>query len=158
MGGDLTLTGYSGISSMFQSTPPHGGRLFGAHKCVEDKVFQSTPPHGGRLTIWLDRHLCVCFNPRPHMGGDGVLSILNDIDMVSIHAPTWGATKILALHYAYAKFQSTPPHGGRRGQVHERLHRVVVSIHAPTWGATANRLYVFGSDKFQSTPPHGGRH
>ena len=55
-------------------------------------------------------------------------------------------------------FQSTPPHGGRLstwGLLSAKNH---VSIHAPAWGATSLMLYVHSeAAKFQSTPPHGGR-
>ena len=34
---------------MFQSTPPHGGRLDPVPVDFSISVFQSTPPHGGRL-------------------------------------------------------------------------------------------------------------
>ena len=79
--------------------------------------FQSTPPRGGRLRKACTVHLDKCFNPRPHVGGDfrprnasnmespllfqstpprgGRLSSVNATDdelIVSIHAPTWGAT------------------------------------------------------------------
>ena len=56
---------------MFQSTPPHGGRLFPVDKMDICHTFQSTPPHGGR-----------------HDGSGEVYPLNN----VSIHAPTWGAT------------------------------------------------------------------
>ncbi len=55
--------------------------------------------------------------------------------MVSIHAPTRGATKI-RLRAAL---------------------RLVVSIHAPARGATEREVLFLTSGKFQSTPPRGGR-
>ena len=36
---------------MFQSTPPHGGRLGGVDGVILMEGFQSTPPHGGRLPL-----------------------------------------------------------------------------------------------------------
>ena len=42
------------LSSLFQSTPPHGGRLDLCGHCAFSRMFQSTPPHGGRL---LEKHL-----------------------------------------------------------------------------------------------------
>ena len=33
---------------VFQSTPPHGGRLGPGHGQKSNSAFQSTPPHGGR--------------------------------------------------------------------------------------------------------------
>ena len=54
---------------------------------------------------------------------------------VSIHAPTWGATKARE----------------------EEARRERVSIHAPTWGATNGIEFGYFNDEFQSTPPRGGR-
>ncbi len=50
---------------MFQSAPPHGGRLANPGGAPTDNLFQSAPPHGGRLAP-----PPVCFNPRPRTGGD----------------------------------------------------------------------------------------
>ena len=75
--------------------------------------FQSTHPHGVRR----------------YFGG-----ILRDRP-VSIHAPTWGATR-----------QTVQAVG---------CHRV--SIHAPTWGATLGPVSAGGRGWFQSTHPHGVR-
>ena len=78
-------------------------------------LFQSTRPRGAR-------HLCN--------------SVQFFLHIVSIHAPTWGAT------------------GGRS----RTCEAVKVSIHAPTWGATlldkADTQSVY---RFQSTRPRGAR-
>ena len=37
-----------GLGSLFQSTPPHGGRHTTYEVCGSATGFQSTPPHGGR--------------------------------------------------------------------------------------------------------------
>ena len=58
------------------------------------------------------------FNPRSHVGSDGVPAPFPLRSAVSIHAPTWGATQ----------------------RVVELLAVDDVSIHAPTWGATLRRL------------------
>ena len=76
--------------------------------------FQSTHPHGVRRTSTGSWGWPPCFNPRTHMGCDGVESIGQRRVGVSIHAPTWGATS------------------SERELQPNRL----VSIHAPTWGAT----------------------
>ena len=54
------------------------------------------------------------FNPRAHVGRDADELHNLRILCVSIHAPTWGAT---------------------RGFLHLEFW-ITVSIHAPTWGAT----------------------
>ena len=93
------------------------------------------------------------------MGRDGRFARLPDGGCVSIHAPTWGATRSSAFcpfaitsfnpraHVgrdrgnvvgvvAVRLFQSTRPRGARREGVQYLAGLVVVSIHAPTWGAT----------------------
>ena len=102
------------------------------------------------------------------------------IFLVSIHAPTWGATILRAFSISFSKFQSTLPHGERRKKVRLPKYKDKVSIHAPTWGATCltctqirfvncfNPRSHMGSDiigteydmqnnVFQSTLPHGER-
>ena len=56
-------------------------------------------------------------------------------DNISIHAPTWGAT---------------------RPSVH-RITPALISIHAPTWGATECYVGLDLASKFQSTHPRGVR-
>ena len=58
--------------------------------------------------------------------------------LVSIHAPTRGATRVEAPQVLLADvFQSTRPRGARPGLGVGDLLIVAVSIHAPTRGATA---------------------
>ena len=76
-----------------------------------------------------------CFNPRAHVGRD--LGFVYSVypDLVSIHAPTWGAT--LNLKWLYLADN--------------------VSIHAPTWGATLYSRLMQRKIGFQSTRPRGAR-
>ena len=60
-------------------------------------MFQSTPPHGGRLRASRSIKRIICFNPRPRMGGDTSACVVGFVEPVSIHAPAWGAT--LTLFY-----------------------------------------------------------
>ena len=57
----------------FQSTHPHGVRLVIPEQDYKDYEFQSTHPHGVRQTCNVD---------------------FMDVIRVSIHAPTWGATRL----------------------------------------------------------------
>ena len=115
MGGDVgRLTGFP-ANGKFQSTPPYGGRHEKRIKEHQAEGFQSTPPYGGRLV-----------NDAKVVTGN----------LVSIHAPVWGATsqrkqkpngrksfnprprmggdsKEIAVTNQVIKFQSTPPYGGR---------------------------------------------
>ena len=57
--------------------------------------------------------------------------------VVSIHAPAWGATNAFAFRaYNYIVFQSTHPRGVRLPVMRRRFQPHHVSIHAPAWGAT----------------------
>ncbi|CAA7616874.1 hypothetical protein MTBSS4_170025 [Magnetospirillum sp. SS-4] len=71
------------------------------------------------------------------MGGDRIACAIEDAGFVSIHAPAWGATPPGMWRSShFARFQSTPPRGGRRASIANGGHQRVVSIHAPAWGAT----------------------
>ena len=101
---------------LFQSTHPHGVRLYHSIRVQLLYRFQSTHPHGVRprriLQYVCQRH---CFNPRTHTGCDaGSAGGGIGVRLVSIHAPTRGAT---------VSGCPSCPLG-------------CVSIHAPTRGAT----------------------
>ena len=98
----------------FQSTLPHGERparregegcpsavsihapTWGATAATYDdcnaEQFQSTLPHGERHLASTLASSASCFNPRSHMGSDYTLRHKLSLILVSIHAPTWGAT------------------------------------------------------------------
>ena len=99
--------------------------------------------------------------------------------MVSIHAPTGGATSGDYILVAGEWFQFTRPRGARRTASKTRPPRKVsihaptggatppenpaslcgwVSIHAPTGGATATRAVFRTRRLFQFTRPRGARH
>ncbi len=120
-------------------------------------MFRSTPPHGGRPCCRVAAVERRSFDPRPRMGGDILDKPSSSPDIVSIHAPAWGATCASAAMPWWRAFRSTPPHGGRRGPNagacamtgfdprprmggdngdKVTLVRDKVSIHAPAWGAT----------------------
>ena len=80
-----------------------------------DGVFQFTRPRGARRSARRDLRLQGCFNSRAHEGRDLGCGYDRAVQLVSIHAPTRGATD---------KALGEP-------------QQLVVSIHAPTRGATA---------------------
>ena len=100
-----------------------------------EEAFQSTLPHGERHTRTTPTAATGCFNPRSHMGSDVMDSLERTGIIVSIHAPTWGATVPLTPLFAF----------------------LLVSIHAPTWGATCSARNMAQPFWFQSTLPHGER-
>ena len=125
-------------------------------------TFQSTHPRGVRPHEQGTWQVFCYFNPRTHVGCDILRPILARSTPISIHAPTWGATKICSTFALSTKFQSTHPRGVRRcacawvkypvafQSTHPRgvRHPFVgvirllglISIHAPTWGATQEVL------------------
>ena len=76
------------------------------------------------------------FNPRSHEGSDGSLDLYYNYLLISIHAPTRGATFTRIVHYFHYLFQSTLPRGERLVNADFDATMDVISIHAPTRGAT----------------------
>ena len=99
----------------FQSTLPRGERLKLCYYNIIRKRFQSTLPRGERQDErWNRLQDRRNFNPRSHEGSDRQVTPKNIGNIISIHAPTRGATFMELLH------------GEKDG----------ISIHAPTRGAT----------------------
>ncbi len=138
VGRDMSSVLKSSSPAVFQSTRPRGARQSQSQSRAHRSSFNPRA-HVGRDSFLRSKNCPqLCFNPRAHVGRDyTVLSLFMSHCMfqstrprgarldvkrltecfllVSIHAPTWGAT--------FAK---------------EAAHAVAadVSIHAPTWGAT----------------------
>jgi len=97
--------------------------------------FQSTHPRGARQEIKAKAAEEKRFNPRAHVGRDMSGDGLGYDTIVSIHAPTWGATIIFCFKYYGFSFNPRA-HVGRDEFHHMFAPLQDVSIHAPTWGAT----------------------
>ena len=76
------------------------------------------------------------FNTCPHAGATIITNNVNLRSVVSIHAPTRGATNVCLRVTHYTKFQYMPPRGGQRTVSKASSLWIAVSIHAPTRGAT----------------------
>ena len=77
------------------------------------------------------------FNPRSRVGSDRVQYSPNLFaNIISIHAPVWGATLKMYVDGEENLFQSTLPCGERRVLRNSGEPRFEISIHAPVWGAT----------------------
>ena len=100
---------------MFQSTHPHGVRHLAKSLTSLDCCFNPRTHMGCDSNIVGRSRLQRSFNPRTHMGCDVKNRRHQNAMLVSIHAPTWGATGVWVTMLCY----------------------MWVSIHAPTWGATA---------------------
>ena len=121
--------------------------------------FQSTHPSGVRPSPPPPRWNAWNFNPRTPVGCDvGHLSGFGARQVISIHAPQWGATKrgfrrkidaeFQSTHPSGVRldgvagsaspvaFQSTHPSGVRRASPRPSARMGGISIHAPQWGAT----------------------
>ena len=71
------------------------------------------------------------------MGCDTVKELgAHKVLLVSIHAPTWGATKYAIAKYAEASVSIHAPTWGATYNTPANQMARFVSIHAPTWGAT----------------------
>ena len=120
----------------FQSTLPRGERPRSKYSRRRTRRFQSTLPRGerrgGGSRKWA---ASLYFNPRSHEGSDVERQTEQIAVVISIHAPTRGAT-VAELPAA--------------GQLD-------ISIHAPTRGATRIPVKLSPQEIFQSTLPRGER-
>ena len=101
------------------------------------RLFQSTHPHGVRRCAGKLDSTTVSFNPRTHTGCDPVTLEPCRPVVVSIHAPTRGATPLLV---ADGLVLAVSIHAPTRGATRVRIPVIAgirVSIHAPTRGATS---------------------
>ena len=110
------MLGASASTVEFQSTHPRGVRRLRFMPTAFPIMFQSTHPRGVRLLVR---------NPCNHRGG------------VSIHAPTWGATRYWTKQKPLAICFNPRTHVGCDVKLVAYRNCISVSIHAPTWGATA---------------------
>ena len=143
--------------------------------------FQSTHPHGVRRNTLRFKSIILRFNPRTHTGCDGQkqYSAL-PLTVVSIHAPTRGATRADKQKNKETLFQSTHPHGVRHPPVDDadrgyfgfnpRTHTgcdnttLLVSGHTKSFNPRthtgcdwARPIRRYRALRFQSTHPHGVR-
>ena len=76
------------------------------------------------------------FNPRTHVGCD-VDALAEMLELViSIHAPTWGATSFVGYRCCDNSHFNPRTHVGCDLQHKIERQWSNISIHAPTWGAT----------------------
>ena len=139
-GGRLTGRPINGAFGQSQSAPPHGGRPHAGMFIRSRFLFQSAPPHGGRLGR---------AGPRFGIG-----------QSVSIRAPARGATHVAVRPLPPAEVSiRAPARGATRPSLPPVSSPSQVSIRAPARGATVARDTADSLEPctFQSAPPHGGR-
>ena len=120
--------------------------------------FQSTHPRGVRRIVLAFFCFYSCFNPRTHEGCDQRQQAYCGKPLVSIHAPTRGATCFFVYVGRCYKSFNPRTHEGCDSSRIEEISIPAVSIHAPTRGATQKYLQNERSHhQFQSTHPRGVR-
>ena len=126
---------YRGNNNAFQSTLPHGERRPRSFSPTARRCFNPRSRMGSDRAKIAVSWPSKCFNPRSHTGSDTHVRKAHQGKLVSIHAPTWGATNKRGSSYVVSSFQSTLPHGER--------HK--------------NKAAYVNAMMFQSTLPHGER-
>ena len=119
--------------------------------------FQSTRPRGARQIAIIAACIKSCFNPRAHAGRDNGKHYLTKTRIVSIHAPTRGATAGESMPITKQLVSIHAPTRGATKNMDYKDKQEIVSIHAPTRGATILNLIILLNMGFQSTRPRGAR-
>ena len=101
--------------------------------------------------------ICVYFNPRSHERSDETYKTLYISDLISIHAPTRGATVFRRAERNSCRISIHAPTRGATNSSTSGLTSVGISIHAPTRGATGGVLSSLQPYIFQSTLPREER-
>ena len=137
-GARLERLAHSVLRHGFQSTRPHGARHSRAILGAElERVSIHAPARGATALSCARSRTMTCFNPRARTGRDDDTTLTTaanagfnprartgrDAEVgaraqcqgVSIHAPARGATRSCIRSAARRLFQSTRPHGARRG-------------------------------------------
>ena len=84
----------------------------------------------------------------------GSVSVLR---FVSIHAPTWGATRAKGFAEVVENCFNPRAHVGRDDRSQPPTITVIVSIHAPTWGATKRYFRSLTPEQSFNPRAHVGR-
>ena len=127
---------FTNSEEMFQSTLPHGERPMRTRTTHHRTRFNPRSRMGSDRAKIAVSWPSKCFNPRSHTGSDTHVRKAHQGKLVSIHAPTWGATRIHKPGISVWGVSIHAPTWGATasGRVVPVLQGV--SIHAPTWGAT----------------------
>ena len=97
------------------------------------------------------------FNPRSREGSDNTRAKHTRKELISIHAPAKGATRMIMCVSIVVEFQSTLPRRERRGKFLSFDGCGYISIHAPAKGATTSMGQAASTSIFQSTLPRRER-
>jgi hypothetical protein len=115
------------------------------------------PAWGGRLLERPQGAGLRCFNPRPRVGGDEAMDPEILLQLVSIHAPAWGATTVKDVSGQLISFQSTPPRGGRPSYRSALSKTRGFNPRPPRGGRRTPSPPWPPLSRFNPRPPRGGR-
>ena len=112
-GATVGLTEFDVAMLISIHAPTRGATLLHTQHQLSE-IFQSTLPQGERRFEPYRVRLGIYFNPRSHKGSDEKAQKLIQKLIISIHAPTRGATVGASLPARHlSQFQSTLPQGER---------------------------------------------
>ena len=132
----------------FQSTRPRARPT--RHTSQQSRQVSIHAPRGARPTCHLHENAHHGFNPRAHAGRDLICGQFPTSKIVSIHAPTRGATcTFFVMPVAYCEFQSTRPRGARPLPLSSPLSFAGFN---PRPGATKQRLMPLLAEGFNPRP------
>ena len=135
--GTTAGTGTATNLAEFQSTFPREERPYYTIVRIQVLQFQSTLPREERpfptdfVTAFMPY-----FNLRSHERSDFTGDYTFEVTLISIHAPTRGATIMLVRLLKLQIFQSTLPREERQIRLQNFTKTCRISIHASTRGAT----------------------
>ena len=139
-GGATVLAVRAQLVEVVSIHAPTGGATRLTKSCRSFLTFQFTRPRGARHAATAARILLVRFNSRAHGGRDCRVPDHLPGAVVSIHAPTGGATRSPYANLPSVTVSIHAPTGGATEKMAGCQHDGRVSIHAPTGGATRQNL------------------
>ena len=137
--------------------PAWGATVGRGRRWRRNRGFNSRSRVGSDRRRSILRWLRGSFNSRSRVGSDTVYQRHRRNRAVSIHAPAWGATAVLAGIGAAVEVSIHAPAWGATRTFSLLVNLSIVSIHAPAWGATQNDQPRDYDTKFQFTLPRGER-
>ena len=96
------------------------------------------------------------FNPRTYVRCDIIDVDYESFSLISIHAPTWGATFELLAPLSHIGISIHAPTWGATKRSNNNITNYIISIHAPTWGATNKVLIEIDKGKISIHAPTWG--
>ena len=156
--GTTAGTGTATNLAEFQSTFPREERPYYTIVRIQVLQFQSTLPREERpfptdfVTAFMPY-----FNPRSHERSDFTGDYTFEVTLISIHAPTRGATSLKATEYKLSIDFNPRSHERSDNYIPDEFKSYIISIHAPTRGATMTSDETGMVAIFQSTLPREER-